>query len=274
VNRSRIVLVVCTGLVFFGSGIQSSRAVRFRSEARAVRSAGPSLEAINAELEEARATIARASRRTADARAHRGSFAGLADTLVLEVRLAGAHLARLALEPDGPALTLAATGDRFAVARLVSRVDAILQAHNARAERFSIAGGSDDGTRVDLSIVPGSTPVDPSIDPPAWPVVPVVSVANAIRPNRSPSTPTPGIPIAHDDSSAVDRRRPVGSAVVRWIGTAGADGAERYILRFEEHQVVAVLGEGEAAVFGWSVHGRDHDRLHLIKEGIVHEVHR
>ncbi|HKJ86763.1 MAG TPA: hypothetical protein VKA06_11840, partial [Spirochaetia bacterium] len=99
-NRLSLFLLVCTGLVFVGSGIQSSRADRLRAQAHALQPTGASLGSVEADLAGVRATVARMRLQSVDAAARPEVLSELADALAREVRRAEARLTRLSIEPD------------------------------------------------------------------------------------------------------------------------------------------------------------------------------
>lgn len=274
-SRSALVLLVCTGLVFIGSGIQSSRATRLRARANAIHPNTGSFSSVDAEAAAIQETISRWQLQSAAPLARPQALSELADELVREVTRAAANLTRLSMEPEGPTLALSATGDRIAVARLVSRFDTLLESHGAYAERFSLAGGHDTSARLDLSITHAADPADPSISVRSWPTVGPEVVADALEPTRASVAPAGNDAIAHDDdATAPPPIDPTTTNRVSWLGTIRAGGVERYVLRLEDERVVAVLGEGETAVLGWTVRSRESNRLHLSRKGIVHEVRR
>lgn len=273
-SRPGLVLAICAGLVLVGSAVQSSRAARLRTDAHALRSAGVPLDKLDADIAELRATVSPANRPSADELARPARLDQLADALVREVKTAGAQLTRLSIEPIGSTLALSATGGRFAIATLVSRVDALLESHEAHADRFSLAGAHDDIARIDLSVSTRREHWGSPVATPGRPTVAPAVVATALVSTRTPAA-------SQGTSEGVPQGEPVlhptetsSSPVVRWIGTITADGDKRYVLRFEQERVVAVLGQGEAPVFGWSVVSHSPGLLQLSKEGMPYEVHR
>lgn len=275
-NRPALVLAVCAGLALAGSAVQSIRAARFRTEAVALGSDGVPLEKLDADIAELRARISPANRPSPDA-ARPKLLPELADALVREVKTAGAELTRLTIEPAGPTLALSATGGRFAIARLVSRVDGLLESHEAHADRFSIAGGHEDMARIDLSVGTRSELGFAPVATPVWPTVDPAVVATSLVSTRAPDEAAADASAAPGSRAGdLARRRDEASSspVVSWIGTITADGGERYVLRFEQERIVAVLGEGGTPVLGWTVVSHGPGRLQLSKEGALYEVRR
>ncbi len=265
-SRSGLLLAVCTGLVFIGTGIQSNRATRFQADARSLRSAGVSLDRLDAEIAELHAVTSELKGRPADELTLRVALGRVAAEIARVVKLTGAELITLSVEPAGPTLAVSATGDRFAIARLVSRIDSLLDSHAMHADRFSLTGADAGEARVDLSVIPRPRRMGSPSVAPAWPTADVAAVATALASRRTPGT----------SSNDLEERllEPATSGGVRWIGTIIADRDERYVLSFDRERVVAVLGAGDRPVLGWSVRSRESDLLHLSKEGMRYEVHR